>query len=98
MKKSPLFALLPAVINTGLSLIKDKKAAKKETDFVHEEIEKGVQISSKRVLSLVGTGAIVSFALADMSTNGINQYNLIALSLGVAYAAVMTFLTARSEK
>jgi hypothetical protein len=91
MKKSPLLALLPMVANTVFSLIKDKKEAKVPTT-----LEEGVSISSKRVLNLVGTAAIITFALNDMA-NGINAMNLAVLALGVAYSAAMSFITNKSE-
>lgn len=104
-KKNPIAAILavvPGVINTVASLVKDKKkdtaAEPKETDFVHEAIDKGVQLSSKRVMNIVGTGIIVSFAIADMTANGINKLNVIVLAVGVVYSAGMALITYLSEK
>ena len=108
----PIFATIlkiaPAIINTGISLIKDKskdKAFTKEgseipapTDFVDTAIEKGVSISSKRVLNLAGTTIIVMAALADITAHGITKFNIILLCIGVVYSAGMAFITYLSEK
>lgn len=106
-KKNPLLAILavvPAIANTVGSLIKDKKKDPTTaiqpagTEFVHEAIDKGIQLSSKRVMNLLGTGVIVTFAITNMSTNGINKMNLCVLAIGAGYAAVMAFITYLSER
>ena len=85
------------IANSLLSLVKDK-TRDGDTSFIRENIRKGVSISSKRVLNLIGTSMIVTFALMDMQTNGINKFNLIVLGVGVAYSAIMSFITSWKEK
>lgn len=106
-----LLAAVPGLLNTGLSLIKDKKAAKfvknvvgieeifeNKTDFVDDSISKGVSLSSKRVLNIAGTGFIISIAIGDITKNGITQFNLALLGLGVVYSIAMTLITYLSER
>lgn len=112
-KKNPLaaiIAILPGVVNTVASLIKDKKKIATEagaigeatqpsgTQFIQEEIGKGIQLSSKRIMNIVGTGVIVTFALNDMSANGIHKANAIVLGLGVGYCVAMAIVTYLSER
>ena len=106
-KKNPIAAILaiaPGILNTIGSLVKDKKKGPTEaiqplgTEFIHEAIDKGIQLSSKRVMNLLGTGVIVTYAIADMTKNGINKMNLCVLAIGAGYAAVMAFITYLSER
>ena len=83
--------------NTALSIVRDK-TRDGETSFIRENIKKGISISSKRVLNLVGTSVIVSFALMDMQAKGINQFNMIVLGFGAAYSVAMSLITAWKER
>ena len=83
-------SVAPGVINTLLSVIKDKsnkssslssKSETSPTEFVNENIDKGVNISVKRVLNIGGFGIILTYALTDITTNGITKYNLILMEL-----------------
>ena len=85
------------VVNTGLSLIRDK-IRDSDTSFIREKVKKGVSISSKRVLNLTGTAAIITTALSLMTSDGLNKFNLLLLGLGIVYSAAMAFITAYSEK
>ncbi len=85
------------VINTALSLVRDK-TKDADVSFIREKVKNGVSISSKRVLNLTGTAAIITTALGLMSANGVNKMNLLMLALGVAYSLGMSFVTAYSEK
>jgi len=49
-------------------------------------------------MNLLGTGVIVTFAVADMAKNGINTQNLAVMGIGAAYALGMAFITHLSEK
>ena len=106
-KKNPLAAIAaiaPGIINTIASIIKEKRkdptasVQPTGTEFVHEEIGKGIQLSSKRILNVVGTGIIVTFALADMTAHGITGMNTIVLSIGVVYSATMSLITYLSDR
>lgn len=91
-----LLAIVPGVLNTVLSVVKDK-TKDPDTSFVEEKVRKGVSISSKRMLNLVGTPIIIATAITDMVQNGINPMNLILLLLGIIYSAVMAWLTSKNE-
>lgn len=91
------FGALIGLVNTGLSLIKDK-THDADTSFIQEKIKNGVSISSKRMLNLGGTFAIITYCLSDMSINGITMLNLILLGIGVAYSLGMSFITKMTEK
>lgn len=109
-KKNPLIAglltLVPSIISTVTGIVKDKreaKAAKVETATIGEAFQESVKeitsgsISSKRLLNIVGTGVIITFALSSMA-NGITKYNVIVLALGVAYSLGMSIVTWLSER
>ena len=85
------------LINTALSLVRDK-TKDADVSFIREKVKNGVSVSSKRVLNLTGTAAIITTALGMMAANGINSMNLGMLGLGVVYAIGMSFITAYSEK
>ena len=87
---------LEGIVNTALSLVRDK-TKDADVSFIREKVKKGVSISSKRVLNLTGTAAIITTALSLIAANGVNKYNLLMLGLGVAYAVGMSFVTAYSE-
>jgi len=85
------------ILNTALSLVRDK-TKDADVSFVREKVKNGISVSSKRVLNLTGTAAIITTALGMMASNGINKMNLLMLALGVAYAMGMSFITAYSER
>lgn len=92
--------LIPGIINTVASVIRDKKQENLEsnTELINKEVADGVSISSKRVLNVTGTGVIISFAIQQMLTHGINWMNLAVMLLGVIYCLGLTWLTYISEK
>ena len=85
------------LINSGLSIIRDK-TRDADTSFIRESVKKGISVSSKRVLNLVGTSVVVSFALMDMQAKGINKLNILVLGIGVVFCAGMSFITVWKEK
>ena len=85
------------IVNSALSLIRDK-TPNADASFIREKIKEGVSISSKRVLNLVGTSVIVSFALMDMQAKGMNKANMVVLAGGIIYSVAMTLITAWKEK
>lgn len=94
----PILDSVLGVVNTGLSLIKDKTASPDDS-FIHEKVKNGVSISSKRALNIGGTGAIVSFALMYLAGDDADFKKGIALlGIGVVYSVAMSFITAWSEK
>lgn len=99
MKKLNLLAIIPGILNTGLSLIRDKSKAKTEDgkELVNTAGANGVSISSKRVLNIAGTSSIIGIALIDIQTNGITKLNLALLAIGAAFSLAMSFITAKAE-
>src|SRR3990167_7862512 len=112
---NPIFAnilkVVPMLLNTGLSLIRDKK--KKEvvkvagtndvlltdgTELIHETVESGVSLSAKRILNFAGTAIIITVALANIEANGLTKHNLVLLGIGAAYSLGMTLLTYLTER
>ena len=86
---------LSGIINSALSIVKDKT---KDADmsFIQDKVKNGVSISSKRMLNLVGTGAMLTVALSDIATNGISWEAVGLCALGAAYSAAMAYLTKNS--
>lgn len=95
-----LIQLVPGLINSVVSIIRDKRNENLEsnTELVNKEIADGVSISSKRALNVAGTGVIITFALQQMVTHGISWMNLCVLLLGVFYCFGLTWLTYVAEK
>jgi hypothetical protein len=91
-KLSALIDPLSGLLNTGLSLIRDKKKGA-DTSFIQEKVKNGVSVSSKRMLNLVGTGAMITVALGDMASNAITWQNLTLVAIGAAYSIVMARLS-----
>lgn len=85
------------ILNTLGSLFKDK-IRDPDGSFVKNKLKDGVSVSTKRVLNLTGTCAIIGTALADMVANGINKMNLILLGVGVVYAIGMSVAQALSNR
>ena len=103
-----LLAAVPGLLNTGLSLIRDKKQKKENkitgeaiadpTELINKDVEVGVSLSSKRILNIAGTGIIITIAVNDLTANGITRYNLILFGIGVLYSVSMAFVTYLTEK
>lgn len=88
--KKPLINFILPVITTVASIIKDKR---KDV----QTPEKGMSVSHKRLMNVVGSGAIITVALADIASNGINTNNLVLTGIGVVYCLAMSHLVAASE-
>jgi len=86
---------LAGLANTALSIVKDKTRDADES-FINEKIKKGVSISSKRVLNLTGTGAILAVALGDIAANGLSWQSIGLVGLGAAYSFGMAYLSKNS--
>jgi len=86
---------LSGLANTALSLIRDKT---KDADmsFIQDKVKNGISISSKRVLNLTGTGAILAIALGDIVTNGLSWQSIGLVGIGVAYSVGMAWLSKNS--
>jgi hypothetical protein len=88
--KKPLINFILPVITTVASIIKDKR---KDV----QTPEKGMSVSHKRLMNVVGSGAIITVAIADIAANGINTNNLVLTGIGVVYCLGMSHLVAASE-
>lgn len=89
-QKKPLINFILPVVTTVASIIKDKR---KDV----QTPEKGMSVSHKRILNVVGSGAIITVALSDIAANGINVNNLVLTGIGVVYCIAMSHLVAMSE-
>ena len=91
--------ILPGILNTGLSIIRDKnQGTSNGTELVHKEGANGVSISGKRVLNALGTVTLMSLAYSDIQTNGINKMNLALAAIGVVFCVGMELVKHVSEK
>ena len=88
--KKPLINFILPVLTTVASIIKDKR---KDV----QTPEKGMSVSHKRLMNVVGSGAIITVALADIAANGTNTKNLVLTGIGVVYCLGMSHLVAASE-
>ena len=88
--KKPLINFILPVITTVASIIKDKR---KDV----QTPEKGMNVSHKRLMNVVGSGAIITVALSDIAAHGINTNNLVLTGIGVVYCLGMSHLVAASE-
>lgn len=101
--KKPLInfpAIIIPIVSTVASIIKDKKQQQQynnSTTSTENPSEKGISISSKRLLNVVGSGAIITVALSDIAVHGITVNNLVLTGIGVVYCLGMSHLVAASE-
>lgn len=113
MAKNPLLianliSILPKAIETISSIVKDKKEKKEAQtnaeatpgQVIVDSVKDAVSgsISSKRVLNIVGTGAIITLAMGDISTHGLSKLNLCLIALGATYSLGMSLITYLSER
>lgn len=88
--------LLAGILSTITSIVKDKTRDADESSLkAVDKIKNGISVSSKRVLNLAGTSAIITLALGDMTLNGISKLNLVVLLIGVAFCLGMSFIQSR---
>jgi hypothetical protein len=99
-KANPLAALIPlipGVINTVASVVKDKRK-KKDGELpltIEEKIEQGISISSARVTQICGGGGLIAFGVSYMDKSP--QYGLIIIGLGVALSIGMEWFKSKKE-
>lgn len=100
-----LISLVPNLITTISSVIKDKKEKKAievptPAGAIVDSMKEMVSgsISSKRILNIGGSGLIISLAISNIGTNGLTKQNLALIAIGVAYSLGMTLLTWLSER
>lgn len=85
------------VFTTVISPILDKTVRDPNSSIVKEKIKNGVSISSKRILNLVGTGAIITVALGIITQQGLSWPALALVALGVAYSVVMSLISSKEK-
>ena len=84
------------IFTTIVSPILDKTVRDPDGSILKSKTKNGVSISSKRILNLVGTGAIISVALGIIVEKGLSWEAIGLVALGVAYSIAMSFIS-RSE-
>jgi len=87
---------LVGLVNSSLSLVKDK-THNPDDSYIHEKIKNGISISTKRVLNLGATTAIVGFAITWLLAGKDTTVGLVALGIGAAYSAFMSWMTQKAE-
>ena len=88
---------ITGLANSALSVIRDK-TKDPDTSFIQDKVRNGISVSSKRLINLTGTGAIITVALRDIMANGITWPNIALVGIGVAFSVGMAYMTHRSEK
>jgi len=108
-----IISAVPALINTAVSVVKDKKV-KNETkaiagalkngnaeplidSVIHKDIASGVSVSHKRAMNVVGTPALMYMAYQLLSAGNTIGGAIMALS-AVIFAVGMAYITHVSEK
>jgi hypothetical protein len=94
--KSPLLSLIPGVLNTVVSVIKDKRERKESTPLtIDEKFEQGISLSSARITQICGGGGLIAFGVNYMDKSP--QYGLIIIGLGVALSIGMEWFKSKKE-
>lgn len=92
-------SLVPMVLNTVGSIVKDKKAKKEaSTEFLNNDadLKKGISISSKRVMNVIGTPSLIMYGMSLMPAQP--KYGLVVMALGVILCVGLSYVTHISEK
>lgn len=98
--KKTLNALLPMAVNTVISIVKDKKIKSDEkTDFIQgdDNLENGVSVSSKRLMTVLGAPTLFSYGVSMLTCEN-PIVGLIIIGFSVIYAVGMAYITHISEK
>lgn len=81
--KNPILASIIGLANTGLSIIKDKRQEIHPSEkTLGESVEKGLSLSSTKIMGYGAGGAIITLALAQIEQAGANKENLTILAIG----------------
>jgi len=99
--------ILPGLINTVVSVVKDKKNTDNESPdsllippigSLPETIATGMSISSKRLLNVCGTGTIFAISVQEYFANGLSWPLVGLFALGAVFSAGMAWITKLSEQ
>ena len=102
-----LISLIPQVVTTISSVVKDKRERKEAKttpvtggETIMESVKEMVSgtVSSKRLLNIGGFGLIISLAITNINANGLTKLNLGLIAAGIIYSlgkAVITWLSER---
>lgn len=107
-----LLSVVPGLINTITSVIRDKKKRevlgdpRNPTDTPEfsntiqtvKSIAQGIKLSSKRMMNITGTGAMFAIAGKDYLANGLTWEGVALFVVGAIYSTVMAWITHRSEQ
>lgn len=83
------------IFTTVISPVLDKTVRDPDGSSIKSKVRNGVSISSKRILNLVGTGAIISVALGIIAEKGLSWEALTLLVVGVTYSVVMSLISSK---
>lgn len=101
MKNPILGNLLNGVINTGLSIVRDKKILERTNEgkkLINIMPEKGVELSSTRVFGYGSGVSIIALAIALIEKDGAQSSDLIILGIGAAVTIATQLITYLKEK
>ena len=108
-----LLGVVPGIVNTITSVIRDKKNKRSIGDHSNpaatasvisdtfdsvRDIASGVKLSSKRMMNIAGTGAMIAIAAKDYLINGLTWEGVTLFAVGAIYSTVMAWITHRSEQ
>lgn len=101
MKNPILGNILNGVLNTALSVVRDKKVIDRTNDskaLVNIAPEKGINLSSTRVFGYGTGGVLIGLAISLIEKDGAQQADLIILGVGAALTIATQVLTYLKEK
>lgn len=107
-----LLGIVPGLINTFTSAIRDKKKKEYAADPSNpvampeltntiqsvKAIASGIKLSSKRMMNITGTGTMFAIAGKDYLANGLTWEGVALFAVGAVYSGVMAWITHRSEQ
>ena len=99
-----LLGVVPGLINTVTSVIRDKKKPLSENSIITDTIDSvrdiasGVKLSSKRMMNIAGAGTMFAIAGKDYLANGLTWEGVALFAVGAIYSTVMAWITHRSEQ
>jgi len=99
--------IVPGIINTVTSIVKDKKTGKDDNPdsllippagSVPEMIATGMSVSSKRLINVCGTGTMFAISVQEYFANGLSWPLVGLFSVGALFSLAMAWITKQSEQ
>lgn len=94
---NPIFTAIGNILTTVVSPILDKTLRDPNASIIKSKTKNGISISSKRILNLVGTGAIITVALSDIAHNGLSWEAIALVGFGIGYSIAMALISSREK-